>query len=106
MATKTVRGSRLSYYSSVFMMLLGAFTFLFVDWFVGLILIVVGYLMYRFYRRQRTRSLAIAESSAGSAPVVVREKETQVVVRIPCKHCGVLNDQLRTKCESCGAPLK
>jgi len=53
--------------------------------------------------------LKISKSSGpppASSPTVVREKEIHVVVRIPCAHCGVLNDQLRTKCESCGAPLK
>ena len=117
MVKATVRGSRLSYYSSVLMMLLGIITFLFVDWRLGIVLIVVGFVMYRFYRRQRSSkalagnlrgkgSVELGTGPSGSGPNVVKEKEIHVVVRIPCRFCGVLNDQLRTKCESCGAPLK
>jgi hypothetical protein len=46
------------------------------------------------------------EKPSVSSQIVVKEKEIHVVVRVPCKFCGVLNDQLRTKCESCGAALK
>lgn len=88
------------------MLLLGVITLLFVSGLLGLILIAVGGVMYWFYRRQNKISEASAATSPVQNPGVVREKEIHVVVRIPCKHCGVLNDQLRTKCESCGAPLK
>jgi len=37
----------------------------------------------------------------------IREREIHhVIVKIPCRYCGVLNDQLRNKCESCGAALR
>lgn len=65
----TVRGSRLSSYSSVLMMLLGIVAFLFVDWRLGIVLIVVGYVMYRFYLRQRKRSQAGMDSLAGKGAV-------------------------------------
>jgi hypothetical protein len=106
MAKVTVKHSRLSRGSSFGMILLGVFTLLFVSGFIGIILIVIGFVMYQIYRRQTVRSQVVTEASSGSSPTVIKEKEIHVVVRIPCKHCGVLNDQLRTKCESCGAPLK
>jgi hypothetical protein len=94
------------------MMALGIVTILFVSILGGIVLTLVGLGMHFFYRRLQRRSLKTAEASrrkggveALPEPEVVREKEIQVVVRVPCKHCGVLNDQLRTKCESCGAPL-
>jgi hypothetical protein len=116
LAGTTIPRSRLSLYSSVGMMALGILTLLFVSILAGMILTAVGLLMYFFYRRLERRSQRLAEASggfgstveegsSGSAPIIIREKETQVVVRIPCKHCGTLNDQLRTKCESCGGPL-
>lgn len=51
MAKVTVRHSRLSRYSSIGMILLGVFTFPF-DGFFGLVLIVLGVVMYWIYRRQ------------------------------------------------------
>ena len=56
--------NRLTRYSSIGMMVLGLFTLLFVSGFVGLILIVIGYVMYRYYRRQTVRALQ------GSGPKV------------------------------------
>jgi len=39
--------------------------------------------------------------------VVIREKETvQVVVKIPCRHCGTLVESTLLKCPVCGAPLR
>ncbi len=105
MAKATVRPSRISRSSSIGMILLGAITFLFVSALIGLILLAIGFVMFWYYRRQ-TRASQAAQASAGSSPVVIKEKEVTTVVKIPCKHCGALNDQLRTKCESCGAPLK
>jgi hypothetical protein len=94
------------------MMGLGIVTILFVSILGGIALTLVGLGMHFFYRRLERRSLKTAVASrrkggveAQTEPVVVREKEIRVVVRVPCKHCGVLNDQLRTRCESCGAPL-
>jgi len=52
MAKVTVRHSRLSRASSLGMILLGVVTFLFVSGGVGLILIVIGLVMFWFYRRQ------------------------------------------------------
>jgi hypothetical protein len=57
MVTVKVHHDRLTRYSSIGMMLLGLFTLLFVSGFVGLILIVAGYVMYRYYRRQTVRAL-------------------------------------------------
>lgn len=37
---------------------------------------------------------------------VAKEKEVRVIVKIPCRYCGTLNDQLNLKCEPCGAPLR
>jgi hypothetical protein len=94
------------------MMALGIVTILFVSILGGIALTLVGLGMHFFYRRLERRSLKTAEASrrkggaeAQAEPVVAREKEIQVAVRVPCKFCGALNDQLRTKCESCGAPL-
>lgn len=110
--------SRLSRYSSLLMMALGIVSILFVSILVGIVLTMVGLAMFLFYRRLSNRSQALPEDSrrkgsvevekspSGSGQNVVKEKEIHIVVRIPCKHCGVLNDQLRTRCESCGAPLK
>jgi MFS superfamily sulfate permease-like transporter len=105
LAVPTVRRSKLSRYSSILMMALGVATILFVSILVGMILTAVGLLMYFLYRRIERRSQRLADASGGATPTVIKEKEVQVVVRVPCKHCGTLNDQLRTKCESCGAPL-
>jgi len=52
MAKVTVRHSRLSRTSSLGMMLLGVITLLFVQPGLGLILILVGLVMFWFYRRQ------------------------------------------------------
>jgi|GEM_PF-4684752 len=39
-----------------------------------------------------------------SGPVVYKEREViREVVRIPCRYCGQLNDQLSLKCSGCGA---
>jgi hypothetical protein len=38
------------------------------------------------------------------SPIIV-EKEVRVVVKVKCKYCGQLNNQLNSKCESCGASL-
>ena len=40
-----------------------------------------------------------------------KEKETvkeveKIVVKIPCPHCGTLNDPTTEKCTNCGAPIK
>jgi len=57
MAKVKVHHDRLTRYSSIGMMLLGLFTLLFVSGFIGLILIVAGYVMYWYYRRQTMRAL-------------------------------------------------
>jgi hypothetical protein len=118
LANSSVPRSRLSLYSSVLMMALGIITIVAVQVLGGAILTLVGLAMYFFYRRLERRSQRMAEASrkkggveaqpgpAISGPTIVKEKEIHVLVRIPCAHCGVLNDQLRTKCESCGAPLR
>ena len=63
MSKVTIRHSRLSRYSSLAMMLLGVFTLLFISGFFGIILVVIGYLMYRFYSRQNK----VAQAASGSA---------------------------------------
>jgi len=55
-----VHHNRLTRYSSIGMMLLGLFTLLFVSGFIGIILIVVGYVMYRYYRRQTVRAFQVS----------------------------------------------
>jgi len=45
------------------------------------------------------------EETQTSSPTVVKEIH-HVVVKIPCRYCGLLNDQIRNKCEGCGAPLR
>ena len=57
MAHVKIKHSRLSRGSSLGMVLLGVFTLLFVSGFVGLILIVIGLVMYWFYRRGMRNSL-------------------------------------------------
>lgn len=52
-----VHHDRLTRSSSLGMMLLGLFTLLFVSGFIGIILIVIGFVMYRYYRRQTVRAL-------------------------------------------------
>lgn len=106
MAQVGFKRGRLSRFSSIAMMGLGIVTILFVSILVGFILTAIGLLMYFFNRRLERRKARLAEAGRSDlAPLIIKEKETQVVVRIPCKHCGTLNDQLKTKCESCGAPL-
>jgi len=51
MAKVTVRRGGLSYYSSLLMIALGVVTLLFVSGFFGLVLIVIGVLMYRYARK-------------------------------------------------------
>ena len=41
----------------------------------------------------------------GSSVIVQKEVVKEVIVRIPCKHCGSLNDHLLKRCEYCGAPI-
>ena len=109
MAKVTVRHGRLSYYSSLLMIALGLVTLLFISGFFGLILIVVGALMYRFARKGSSSPVALsmppgAAETTSTSPVIA--KEGQVVAKIPCKFCGTLNDQQSSKCESCGAALR
>jgi len=50
----------------------------------------------------------ILDKTAGKGEqggVVVKETVREIV-KIPCRYCGVLNDQLNSKCESCGARLR
>jgi hypothetical protein len=59
------------------------------------------------YARERRLGLHPGANSNGSSrPVsVVKEREViREVVRIPCRHCGILVDNTATKCPSCGAP--
>ncbi len=65
MAKVTVRHSRLSRYSSIGMVLLGVFTLLFVSGFYGLVLIIIGAVMYWFYGRQTRSSLGPTPQEAG-----------------------------------------
>jgi hypothetical protein len=47
-----------------------------------------------------------AAPNANSPQVVYHEREViREVVKIPCRYCGTLNDQLSMKCASCGATL-
>lgn len=62
MAKVTVRHSRLSRYSSMGMILLGVLTWLFVNGILGPILLVIGLVMFWFYRRESRG----APSSQGS----------------------------------------
>ena len=57
MSQVKVRHSRLSRNSSLGMIILGVITLLFVSGFVGLILIVIGAVMYQVYRRQTKSAL-------------------------------------------------
>jgi hypothetical protein len=61
MAKVTVKHSRLSRGSSLGMILLGVLTLVFVSGFFGLVLIVIGLVMYQFYRRQTRASQAGVE---------------------------------------------
>ena len=45
------------------------------------------------------------EASGGQGGIVIKETVKEIV-KIPCRYCGVLNDQLNSKCASCGAALK
>jgi MFS superfamily sulfate permease-like transporter len=56
MAKVTVHHDRLSRSSSILMILLGVFTWLFVNGVAGVIIAMVGLVMFWFYRRQ-TRSM-------------------------------------------------
>jgi hypothetical protein len=55
MAKVSVRHNRLTRGSALGMILIGVFALLFVSGLIGIILIIVGVVMYRFYRKQ-TRS--------------------------------------------------
>jgi hypothetical protein len=59
-----VRHSRLSRNASLGMIILGVLTLLFVSGFVGLILILIGALMYWFYRRQTRVAFGSREGTA------------------------------------------
>jgi hypothetical protein len=50
---------------------------------------------------------ATADAAQGSSPqVVYKEREViREVVKIPCRYCGTLNDQLSMKCSGCGAAI-
>ena len=65
MADVTVRHNRLSYFSSVGMMMLGVLTLFFVNSQAGLALTVLGLVMYFIYRRQSARSRASSAHPAG-----------------------------------------
>ena len=62
MAKVTVRHDRLTRFASIGMMLLGLFTLLFVSGFFGIILTVIGLVMFFFYRRQARNSLGGART--------------------------------------------
>ena len=49
--------------------------------------------------------IGLGAGQPSSVPSVILEKEIRVVVKVKCRYCGQLNDQLNSKCESCGAPL-
>lgn len=70
MAKVTVHHNRLTRYSSIGMMLLGVFTLLFVSGFIGVVLIVIGYVMYTYYRRQTRAAQASGQTgvSKGAGP--------------------------------------
>jgi ribosomal protein L40E len=42
-----------------------------------------------------------------SGQTVEKEKlvEREVVVKVKCRYCGALNDQMARKCVSCGGPM-
>jgi hypothetical protein len=46
---------------------------------------------------KKTVSLEEVEERSSPQPLVMREKEIHYVVKIPCRYCSVLNDQLRSK---------
>jgi hypothetical protein len=98
MARVRLEHDRLSRYSSIAMILVGVFTLLFVSGFFGLIITIVGVVMWWFYRRQ---ARATAQRAAGPASVDAGQGPT-----VACRYCGVLNQQLASKCTSCGAPLR
>lgn len=100
MARVRLQHDRLSRYSSIAMILVGVFTLLFVSGFFGLIITVVGVVMWWFYRRQ---ARAAAEGSPAEPLAASGDAQGPSVA---CRYCGVLNDQRRSKCSSCGAPLR
>jgi hypothetical protein len=63
MAKVTVRHSRLPRYSSILMMALGVFTWLFVNGIGGAIIFLIGLAMYWLYRRQSR----VPRASSGAA---------------------------------------
>jgi len=65
MAKVKIKHSRLSRGSSLGMILLGVLTLLFVSGFAGLIMIVIGFVMYRFYRRGMRNSAPGVGPSVG-----------------------------------------
>jgi len=45
-------------------------------------------------------------AEANSPQVIYKEREViREVVKIPCRYCGILNDQLSMKCSGCGAAI-
>jgi len=53
------------------------------------------------------KSAAPPEGRHGSVPAVTVTTHTieRHVVKIRCRHCGTLSDEVLSKCPSCGAPL-
>ncbi len=50
--------------------------------------------------------VVVAAAPADSPQVIYKEREViREVVRIPCRYCGTLNDQLSVKCSGCGAAM-
>lgn len=54
---------------------------------IGLVLVIVGFLIYRSSKKQAEK---------------VRE---EALVKIKCRYCGMLNDKEASRCDSCGATL-
>jgi hypothetical protein len=55
---------------------------------------------------QDERPAVVRPEKQAPSQTVLKEKEIHVIVKVPCRYCGVLNDQFAAKCESCGAPTR
>jgi len=55
---------------------------------------------------QTERSSGVPPETQATGQTILKEKEIHVVVKIPCRYCGTLNDQFAAKCESCGASIR
>jgi len=76
---------------------------------VTLALIVVAFILFRFYRKMKIARSGSPKSRmiySGKSVTNDKPKTSQVIGMIKCEYCGSLMPQTATICSNCGASRK